>query len=68
MAVNLRYKRGQTEASHSIAYAFYKRGLYAESLELLGKILPRYEELNDTEKIIQVHLDMSDVLNKGGLR
>lgn len=65
MAANIHYQKGQTEASHSIAYAFYKRGLYAESLELLGKVLSQYEQLNDTEKIIQVYLDMSDVLNKG---
>lgn len=65
MAANIHYQRGQTEANHSIAYAFYKRGLYAESLELLGKILSQYKQLNDTEKIIEVHLDMSDVLNKG---
>lgn len=65
MAANIHYQRGQIEASHSIAFAFYKRGLYAESLELLGKILSQYEQLNDTEKIIQVHLDMGSVLNKG---
>ncbi|WP_270090766.1 sensor histidine kinase [Sphingobacterium sp. SYP-B4668] len=64
MAANIHYERGQTEASHSIAFAFYKRGLYAESLELLGKVLSQYEELHDTEKIIQVHLDMGSVLNK----
>nr|WP_121272878.1 ATP-binding protein [Pedobacter schmidteae] len=65
MAANIHYQKGQTDASHSIAYAFYKRGLYAESLELLGKVLSQYQQLNDNEKIIQVYLDMSDVLNKG---
>ncbi len=64
MAANIQYQKGQTEASHSIAYAFYKRGLYAESLELFGKILSQYAQLNDTEKIIQVHLDMGNILNK----
>lgn len=64
MATNIHYQKGQTEASHSIAYAFYKRGLYAESLELFGKILSQYVQLNDTEKIIQVHLDMGNILNK----
>lgn len=65
MASNIDYPRGQTEASHSIAFAFYKRGLYAESLELFGKVLSQYEQLDDTEKIIQVHLDMAAVMNKG---
>lgn len=65
LAANIHYQRGQTEANHLIAYAFYKRGLYAESLELLGKILSQYEHLNDTEKIIQVNLDMVEVMNKG---
>ncbi|MFA4870794.1 MAG: ATP-binding protein [Pedobacter sp.] len=65
MAANIHYQRGQIEASHSIAFAFYKRGLYAESLELFGKILSQYERLNDTEKIITVYLDMTAVMNKG---
>lgn len=65
MAANINYQKGQTEANHSIAFAFYKRGLYAESLELFGKVLSQYEQLNDTEKIIQVQLDMASVLNKG---
>lgn len=65
MAANIHYQRGQIEASHSIAFAFYKRGLYAESLELFGKILPQYQQLNDTEKVILVNLDMAAVMNKG---
>lgn len=65
MAAHINYQKGQTEASHSIAFAFYKRGLYAESLELFGKILSQYEQLGDTEKTIQVHLDMTAVMNKG---
>lgn len=65
MAANIHYQRGQTEAGHSIAFAFYKRGLYAESLDLLGKTLSQYQQLNDTEKIILVYLDMAAVMNKG---
>jgi len=65
MAANIHYQKGQTEADHSIAFAFYKRGLYAESLDLLGKILSQYQQLNDTEKIIQVYLDMAAVMNQG---
>jgi len=65
IAANIHYQRGQIEASHSIAFAFFKRGLYAESLELLGKILSQYQQLNDTEKIITVYLDMTVVMNKG---
>jgi len=65
MAANIQYQRGQTEADHSIAFAFYKRGLYAESLDLFGKILSQYQQINDTEKIIVVYLDMVAVMNKG---
>jgi len=65
MAANIHYQKGQTEANHSIAFAFYKRGLYAESLELFGKILSQYQQFNDTEKIILVYLDMAAVMNKG---
>jgi len=65
MAANIHYQKGQTEADHSIAFAFYKRGLYAESLDLFGKILSQYQQLNDTEKIITIYLDMTAVMNKG---
>ncbi|HWW40336.1 sensor histidine kinase [Pedobacter sp.] len=65
MAANIHYQKGQTEADHSIAFAFYKRGLYAESLDLFGKILSQYQQINDTEKIIVVYLDMVAVMNKG---
>lgn len=65
LATNLHYQKGQTDADLLIAFVFYKRGLYAESLRLLGKILPDYQENDDTEKIIRVHLDMIEVLNKG---
>jgi signal transduction histidine kinase len=65
MAINIRYQKGQTAADHVIAFALFKRGLYAESLELLGKILPHYEQLDDTEKIIRIYVDMAAVLNKG---
>ncbi|QIL37897.1 hypothetical protein G7074_00510 [Pedobacter sp. HDW13] len=65
MATNLHYQKGQTDADQLIAYVFFKRGLYAESLRLLGKTLPHYQALDDTEKIIRVYLDMVEVLNKG---
>ncbi|MBB6237934.1 signal transduction histidine kinase [Pedobacter sp. AK013] len=65
LATDLRYQKGQTDADLLIAYVFFKRRLYAESLEILGKILPDYQEANDTEKIIRVYLDMVEVLNKG---
>lgn len=65
MAVNIHYQRGQTEADHIIAFALFKRGLYAQSLELLGKILPQYQQYNDIEKIVRVYLDMAEVENKG---
>ncbi|WP_214229610.1 ATP-binding protein [Pedobacter sp. B4-66] len=65
MAINIHYQKGQTEADHVIAFALFKRGLYAQSLELLGKILPQYQQYNDIEKIVRVYLDMVEVENKG---
>ncbi|WP_159441151.1 sensor histidine kinase [Pedobacter caeni] len=65
MAINIDYKKGQTEADHVIAFALFKKGLYAQSLELLGKILPEYQQYNDIEKIVRVYLDMVEVENKG---
>lgn len=65
MATSLRYQKGQADADQLIAYSFFKRGLYAESLDLLGKILPYYQKHDDTEKIIRVYLDMVEVQNKG---
>lgn len=65
MASNIHYPNGQIAADHLIAYAFYKRGLYAESLEMLGKILSHYQELGDTEKIVRVYVDMGNVMNQG---
>lgn len=65
LATRLHDEHGQTAADHVIAYAFFKRGLYPEALELLGKVLPYYQKADDTEKVIRVYLDMADVLNKG---
>lgn len=64
IAINIDYKKGQTEADHVIAFALFKKGLYAQSLELLGKILPEYQQYNDIEKIVRVYLDMVEVENK----
>lgn len=64
-ATNIQYRNGQTDADHVIAFALFKKGLYAESLELLGNLLAHYQQLDDTEKIIQVYLDMAEVENKG---
>lgn len=65
IATNIDFEKGQVDADLVIAFSFFKKGLYAESLELLGKILPYYQKVNDTEKVIQVYLDMVEVLNKG---
>lgn len=65
IASNISYQQGQVNADHIIAFALYKRGLYAESLELLGKILPQYHKFNDLENIAKVYLDMVEVENKG---
>src|SRR5690606_16720342 len=65
LATDIRYRKGQVDADHVIAFAFFKQGLYAESLELLGNVLSRYQQLNDTEQIVRVYLDMVEVQNKG---
>lgn len=65
LATNVKYKDGQIDADLLIAFSFYKRGLYAEALELLGKVLPYYEQNNNIEKVIRTNLDMVEVLNKG---
>jgi len=64
-ATNIQYRNGQTDADHVIAFALFKKGLYAESLELLSNLLAHYQQRDDTEKIIQVYLDMAEVENKG---
>ncbi|MCJ0743725.1 sensor histidine kinase [Pedobacter montanisoli] len=65
IATNLHYQKGATDADLLLAHSFFKRGLYAESLDILGKVLPFYQKTDDIEKIIRVHLDMVEVLNKG---
>ncbi|MFB2119292.1 sensor histidine kinase [Parapedobacter sp. 2B3] len=65
IATDIRYQQGQADADLLVAYAFFKRGLYAESLELLGKTLSYYQQRNNTEQIIRVYLDMVEVQNKG---
>lgn len=65
IATNIFYHKGQIAADHIIAFSLYKRGLYAESLELLGKILPQYRKFNDYENMARVYLDMVEVENKG---
>ncbi|WP_057940520.1 sensor histidine kinase [Algoriphagus resistens] len=64
-ATNVNYRQGQADADLVIAHALFKRGLYAESLEILGKILPYYQQISDNEKIVRVYLDMLEVENKG---
>ncbi len=65
IATHLGYLKGQKDADQLIAYAFFKRGLYAESLNLLGKTLPYYYKTEDAEKVVRINLDMIEVLNKG---
>ncbi|GGG74374.1 hypothetical protein GCM10007415_02320 [Parapedobacter pyrenivorans] len=64
-ATTIRYRKGQTDADHLIAFALFTKGLYAESLELLSDVLSQYQRLGDTEKIALVYLDMVRVENKG---
>lgn len=64
-ATHIDDEKGKADAELVIAFSLFKKGLYAESLEILGKILPYYEKSNDTEQIIRVFLDMAEVLNKG---
>jgi len=65
LAMVIGYEKGQAEADHLIAFTFYKKGLYAEALELYGKVLPHYEKRADTVNIIRLYLDKAEVLNKG---
>lgn len=65
IATNINYEKGQIDADHVIAFALFKKGIYAESLELMSKILPWYEQHNDYEKVIRLYLDMVEVGNKG---
>lgn len=65
IATDIHNQQEQKAADILIGYALFKRGLYAESLELLGSILPYYQQLGDTEKVIRIYVDMADVLNKG---
>lgn len=65
LATYLGYGNGKIDADHLIAFALFKKGLYAESLELLGNVLSQYQQLDDTEKIVRVYLDMAEVENKG---
>lgn len=65
LATHIQYQKGQMDADHIIAFALFKKGLYAESLELLSSVLSQYRKLNDTEKSIGVYLDMAEVENKG---
>ncbi len=65
IATRLRYLQGQKDADQVLSYALFKRGLYAESLDLLAKTLPYYQQTNNTEKIIRIYLDKVEVLNKG---
>lgn len=64
IAASLHYRQGQTNADHVIAFSLYKRGLYAESLELFSKVLAGYQQLADTANIARVYMDMSAVLHK----
>ncbi|WP_262250278.1 sensor histidine kinase, partial [Parapedobacter soli] len=64
-ATNIGYQKGQIDADHVIAFSLYKRGLYADALELLSKVLAHYQQFGDTEKMIRVYMDMAGVENKG---
>src|ERR1700744_5369619 len=64
IATGLHYRKGQTDADHVIAVTLYKRGLYAESLKLLSKVLSVYKKLADTANIVCVYTDIAAVMNK----
>lgn len=65
IASRLHYLQGQKDADQVLSYALFKRGLYAESLDLLAKTLPYYQKSNNAEQIIRIYLDRIEVLNKG---
>ncbi|GGH20735.1 hypothetical protein GCM10011418_26140 [Sphingobacterium alkalisoli] len=64
LAARIHYQQGQTNADHVIAFALFKKGLYAESLELFSNVLSGYQRLTDTANIARVYMDMSAVLHK----
>ena len=65
MANTINYKKGQMDADLVIANALFKKGLYAESLETLGKALSYYQKTKDSEQIVRTYLDIIEVENKG---
>lgn len=65
LATKYQYKEGQIQADQAISFGLFKRGLYAESLELLGQLLTHYQHVKDTVNIIQTYMDIGNVRNKG---
>lgn len=64
IASNLAYRKGQADADLVIVFALFKRGLYAESLELLSRILPYFEKHRHREQQIRAYLDLVEIYNK----
>lgn len=65
LATKIQYHQGLVQADQSIAFSLYKKGLYAESLELFGQLLNYHQQMKDTVNIIQTYLDIASVRNKG---
>lgn len=65
LAAHIHYEKGQSEADHLVAFTLFKRGLYAESMELYGQLLPYYKQHADTLNMVRLYLDKAEALNKG---
>lgn len=65
LATQLGNETGQIHADHLIAFSFFKRGLYAEALELLGQVLFHHQYKRDTVNIIRTYIDIASVRNQG---
>ena len=61
MAVRLHYEKGIAEADNVTGVAFYLRGFYKESLELLNKSLSAYRQQADTANVMQIIMNMGVV-------
>lgn len=64
LAQSINYSEGVVDSEHLIGYGLFRRGLYAESLEMLSKSASYYQAKGRTEKLVRVYLDIAEVQNK----
>jgi len=61
ISARLHYVKGEAAAENLIAIAFFMKGLYRESLDLLGKVLTSYQSQKDTLRTAITLSNMSEV-------